>query len=1357
MGVRKRQKRAQALNQEPAKKRELAGVVGIGASAGGIEAFRLFLENVPPESGLAYVLVQHLDPTRPSRLAESLRVATNMPVREVVDGDRVEADRVYVIPAGSSMRFASGMLRLQPRRKGRVMPIDEFFHSLANECGERAVGVVLSGTATDATDGLAAIRASGGYTFAQDPESARYDGMPRNAIEAGVVDFVRTPAAIAKEIVALQDGTKSSTKPESTAALATVLALLRVATGIDFASYKTTTIQRRLARRISIHRLPGIAEYAEFLKAHPNELASLYEDLLVHVTEFFRDPDTFEALQAKVFPEIVAHKTPGAPIRAWVAGCSTGEEAYSLAIALLEFLGTTQLHHAPKVGKGRPLIQIFGTDPSERAIAKARAGVYSEEAVKSLGEKRLRRFFTKTEDGYRIARFVREACVFVQHDLTNDPPFSRLDLVTCRNVLIYFGPQLQRKILPLFHYALEEPGFLVLGRTESPTSFGALFQVLDKVHKIYVRRPGASRSPTTFAPSALRARPVDSGKPEHTVAEPVVWREIDQALLDKVAPAAALLDDTSSVLRVRGSADRLVAVPSVTAALRSGVARARRSRVPVRHEVPSIKVDGRTRSLGIEIVPIRRNAPARDRRYLVLFDEVPSVPGKKDGKGPASGQPSRSDVVARELAATKEYLQSLVENQATTSDELTSANEELLSANEELQSTNEELETAKEELQSTNEELTTVNEELHHRNQDLNQLNNDLVNLLASIDICIVILDQDKAIRRFTPKARVVMNIIPTDVGRPFGDLKPNIEAPEIDRWIDEVIETVTVREAEVQDRNGRWFRLQIRPYKTTDNKIDGVVLSLVDIDQLIRSVAAAKMSRDFAASVIEAAPLPLAVVDESQTVISANHAFRELFRLGSSVASGMVVKDLSGGNLRATEVANLVAEVFWSGRAVRRVELSIEVRQGGARSILVSATPLLPRGERGEALLLLGVEDVTDREQGDQARARLEALEQTSRDKDIFLAMLSHELRTPLNSILLWSQILSRETPDRPTSDRAARAIERSAKVQSQLIDDLLDISRIVSGKLEVELKPVDLAPIVRNAAELARAEAEAKSLELTVAVDDNVPMVLGDERRLQQITWNLLANALKFTPKNGKVALRLSRVDDAGCRIEVSDDGVGIAPDFLPRIFDRFAQADSTLTRAHGGLGLGLAITRHLVMLHGGVIRASSPGEGQGSTFVVTIPAHVTGEAPGPATPRDILSSTRLSSVRVLIVDDDEGAREVISETLRRCGATVIAADSAAVARRAMEKETPDVLLCDIAMPVEDGVQFIREIRAGSKDLGTDVPAAALTAYAGSDERKRALAAGFDAHLTKPVDLERLVETVARLALFRRKSGAH
>ncbi len=932
-------------------------IVGIGASAGGFESISTLLKNLRPDTGLAFVIIQHLGPTSQSALANLLVKMTQMPVVEVQDRAAVEPNHVYVLTPNYDVVLEKRRLRLlrRPSSERVHMPIDHFFQSLATEEKERAIGVVLSGTGTDGTLGLQAIKGADGLTYAESDTTAKYFAMPNSAILAGCVDAVRTAKNLAQELEAVArhpyvrresaaqgQEVKFSGFPEGADALTKVFYLLKQQTGVNFADYKHNTLRRRVARRVVLKQLDKLDDYVKLLRSDDSEVEQLFNDILINVTSFFRDSAAFATLQKKFLPKIIKEKGPHGEIRIWVPGCATGEEVYSVAIALLEALN----HHSSGIR-----VQIFGTDLSEQIVAQARTGIYPESVAKGLAPARLRRFFTKTTNGgYQVSRAIRDMCTFARQNVCEDPPFSRLDLITCRNVLIYLGPQLQKKCIPIFHYALNPEGYLMLGTSESVGGFADLFALVDKQHKIYVKKVTGFRPPLDFGTMELSAFADEAAKtpPAPSEGELVseLHKQIDRLILARYSPNAVVVDEAMQVLQFRGATSRYLehapgaaslnllqmVRPPLVADLRTAFHRASKENAATHRDKVLLKLNGDILLVRIEIVPFRAEG-ANQRLFLVTFEhtkEQPSEQAGGGGKPPKTRAPkanSRSlaleiQQLRDELDSTKESLQAIIEEREAANEELKSANEEIQSSNEELQSTNEELETAKEELQSANEELTTVNEELGTRNTELAMLNNDLKNLLTSINIPIIIVDNQLCVRRVTAPGEKIFNLIPSDVGRPLSNIKPNLDIPDLAPLIREVIQTLSIREREVRDSDNRWHQLRVRPYRTIDNKIDGAVITLVEIDQMKRSLADLQSVLEFANTILDTAREPLLVVGEDLVVKQANRAFRERFKIARADLENGRVHQL-GENWKMPKLRPWLTET--NKKQLRTAELNLE------------------------------------------------------------------------------------------------------------------------------------------------------------------------------------------------------------------------------------------------------------------------------------------------------------------------------------------------------------------------------------------------------------------------------------------------
>jgi two-component system CheB/CheR fusion protein len=1369
-------------------------VVGVGASAGGLEAFNRLLHALPADTGMAYVLVQHLAPTHPSSLAEILSRATSMPVAEVTDEVEVEPNRVYVMPPDRNLVLVHGHLHLSQREpRGQQHPVDQFFRSLAQDQRHMAIGVVLSGTATDGTLGLEEIKAEGGITFAQD-DTAQHEGMPKSAVASGCVDFVLPPEGIATEIARIASHPAVDFRPGRAADaksgiapvkedLATILHIVRNATHADFTEYKVNTLFRRIRRRMVLLHKDGLEDYAQFLRTSPQEVQALYRDILINVTGFFRDPAMYEALKAKVIPALLKDRSRNDPIRVWVLGCSTGEEAYSLAMAFSEVLESTHNDAQP---------QIFATDLNPTGVEYARAGVYPKERLNQISRERLRRFFVEMDGTFRVVKPIRDMCVFAAHNVMSDPPFSRIDLLTCRNLLIYMDSSLQQRIIPLLHYALKPGGYLVLGASETIGRFRDVFGVEDSKSKIFVKKLGSGALPLPFL--ALRRperlsnadvekvpteRSKETGAPASRVplssAHLDVHKEADRLLLERFAPAAVLVSADLDILQFRGNTEHYLvpaqgkaslsllkmARPGLLVPLRALLHRAQKEKAPVHEEGVRVRLKGGQFEVDLEVVPIQEHT-SQDTCFLILFKDV-APSGEPIAKTPElkpeivaanPEQEALETTIARlehELASSREYLHSLIEQYDAAHEELQSANEEAQSANEELQSINEELETSKEEIQSSNEELTTVNDELNNRNREAGQLNNDLTNLISSIHVAIIIVARDLRIRRLSSVAEKLLSFSPADVGRPISDTKMNLVLPELESILTEVIDTVSPRELEVQDNQGHWWSLRMRPYLTLENKVDGAVLMLVDIDALKASVRAIAEARDYSRKweyIVNHAGWAVATENpQTNTMELVNPAFARMHGYTVEELIGRPLADMLAPESRS-QLSEHASRPNEEGDFVYE---SVHVRKDGTKFPVLTHVTTLKDASGLPLDRAATFQDISERRRLEDALEKRNAeLAAADTSKDHFLAVLSHELRSPLNVIRLWSQILQRPGRSNDHLRKGLEFIDRSSTAQAKLIEDLADVHRISSGKLRLELSEVNLAEIICSVVDSMAPAAMEKEIRLNREIDPALALVSGDAARLQQVLANVLGNSIKFTPKGGEIWVVLRR-EGTRAEVIVKDTGEGISAAGLPHIFQRFRQADPLTSRAHGGLGLGLAIAKDLVELHGGVIHAESPGKGAGATFTVSLPLvarRKTTDHPTVLVGRQAEEkSSSLDGVLVLIVEDQLDAREAVRHVLEEAGAETIVVGSTDEALTAFRQHQPDVILSDIGLPGRDGYDLVRSIRALPRERGGRVPAVALTAYSTSDDRDRALSAGFQTHLAKPVEPVRLIASLVAL----------
>jgi two-component system CheB/CheR fusion protein len=892
-------------------------VVGIGASAGGLEALEALTQRLAPDR-MAFVVVQHLAPGHVSMLADILQRGTPLRVKTIDDGMALEAGVIYVAPPSAEVSIRGEVLTLGPLGSGPGgrHSIDAFFRSLAAAGGPMAVGVVLSGSGTDGTLGLKEIKDEGGITFVQEPSGAAQPSMPQSAADAGYADFALTPAEIGRELMRLSAhpyvGKARPPQLSDRHGAAKLFAELRAAFGVDFALYKSSTVDRRIGRRMALHKLENVDEYLKVLAANPIELRNLYNDLLIGVTSFFRDAEPFEAMKTIVFPRLLQNRSEELPVRIWVAGCSTGEEAYSIAIAIVEFLGD----------RARAFkIQVFATDIDENALARARTAVYSPNIDLDLSPERLQRFFVKNDKGYQVSRQIRDMVVFARHNLGKDPPFSRLDLVTCRNVLIYLQSPLQKKVLRIFHYALNPDAYLLLGTSESVGDTADLFVLVDRKLKVYAKK--------NLPATAAFEMPLASGRPleEHEGAAVAADRRpiiglaqlADRKVIEKYAPPGVIVDEKLDIMQFRGRIGQFLepapgvatlnllklARPELLIALRATVTKAFAEGVATTSPPVPLWGDDGSRTVTLEVLPLTDGAGRR--LLLVLFDEAaPATPRPLDPERETATDPGSSPrllEVERELATTKEYLQSTIEELEAANEELQSSNEELQSSNEELQSTNEELETSKEELQSTNEELATVNDELHNRMLQLSVANDDLQNVLLSSHGAIVILGSDLRIRRFSQAAEKLLSLIPGDVGRPIGYLRNVVSGRDIDQLAADAMSTVSPREQRVRCFDGFWYMMRMVPYVTADQMIRGLVLEFVRTTAP-NATPEYEPITPVTAQVLSAIPQALMLIDRQLNLVWANRPFFETFSVGAEIMGTPLAEAFSA----ASEPAELWA-----------------------------------------------------------------------------------------------------------------------------------------------------------------------------------------------------------------------------------------------------------------------------------------------------------------------------------------------------------------------------------------------------------------------------------------------------------------
>ncbi|WP_022949153.1 chemotaxis protein CheB [Methylohalobius crimeensis] len=946
-------------------------VVGIGASAGGLEALEELFENMPTDTGMAFVVVTHQHPGHTSLLPELLRKETGMKVIEAADGIILRPNSVYVSPSGIYLAIMNATLHCMEAESAQAphLPIDYFFRSLADDQKERAICIVLSGTGTDGTLGVKAIKGESGMVMAQQPQSAKYAGMPSSAIATGLVDYVVPPAAMPEQLVAYAKGpyltnvrVASRFPAIPNEPFQKIIVLLRARTGHDFSAYKCNTIRRRIERRMNVHQIKQPNQYLRYLQENPHEIDLLFKELLITVTHFFRDFEAWEALSSYL-DELIQSRPEYYTLRVWVPGCATGEEAYSLAIMLRERMEAAKRYFD---------VQIFGTDLDAKAIETARAGQYPNGIASDIPTKWLERYFLSEDGFYRIRKEVREMVVFAQQNVIKDPPFTKLDILSCRNLLIYLNSDLQKKLQPMFHYALKPDGLLFLGPSETTGEFSELFEPLDKRWKIY-RRKEWTTAMRTLPEILAQPKNQDRGTPVSTMPEPPVKEThlsilIERLLLSRFAPASVVVNECGNILYIHGRTGAYLepaqgeprnnllemAREGLKIVLSAALRDCARKDMEVIRNAFQVKTNGDYAHANLSVEKIQEPESLRGLLLVTFRPATPPLPeaGKSKRNRKAAGDGDRIKQLERELQYMKESYQ-------TTLEELETSNEELQSTNEELQSTNEELETSQEEMQSLNEELTTVNAELQSKVNELSQANDDMQNLLNSTDIATVFLDNDLNIKRYTEQAKELIKLRPTDVGRPVCELASNLKSGGLIEDCRAVLKTLVYKEAEIESRDGGRYLMRIMPYRTSDNRIDGLVLTFVNIGPLKQGEQVTKKLRFYFESIVNTVRSPLLVLNGELRVVTASKAFYRTFQCTARQTEGKPIYQLGSGQWNIPKLRVLLEEILPKNTQFEDFEVEVEVPKLGRRKFVLNARRL-KQAEGVNDLILVALEDRT-------------------------------------------------------------------------------------------------------------------------------------------------------------------------------------------------------------------------------------------------------------------------------------------------------------------------------------------------------------------------------------------------------------
>lgn len=1316
-------------------------VVGIGASAGGLEALEQFFEKMPEDSRLCFVVVQHLSPDFRSMMDELLARRTRIPIIHVDDGIEVGPNAIYLMPPRKEMILSAGRLFLTDKdpTQGFALPIDRFLRSLAQDCGIRSIGVILSGTGSDGSRGIRDIHEAGGLVVAQSEESAKFDGMPRSARETGLVDLVLPAGEMADAILKLvrfrrfpevQDS-EEMVVPE--VGLQAIFRMLRAEYGIDFSQYKPGTVTRRIERRLLLNHSLDVDQYVELLSRNRDELNQLYKDLMIGVTQFFRDREAFHRLAVDELPRLLSETRDDQEFRVWIAGCATGEEAYSLAI---------NIHEQLVMMNRKPVVRIFATDAHRASLDVASAGIYSAESLANVSLPRREQYFVQKGDAFQVIPQLRKMIVFAPHDLLKDAPFTRLDLISCRNLLIYLQRGAQKKVLSLFHFGLKTGGVLFLGPSESPGDLSDEFEPVDDHWKLYRKRRDVRLRPDfrLLLPSGLPLKSRHgSGSATNALANDRLQQAIYDRLLEEHMPPSFLINDRKELVHCFGGAGRYLQMRDGRATtqflelvdselrmiLLGALARAEKQMVPVIFTGIRLPSEEGGESLTRLVVKPLNDRISGLTSYLIILEDMHQQAPPRDESAINLGDASREQVQALEqqLSHTRENLQAMIEEQESSNEELQATNEELVASNEELQSTNEE-------LHSVNEELYTVNAEYQHKIEELTQVTADLENLLLATDVGILFLDRNLCIRRFTPRVGKLFNLLPQDIGRPITGFTNLLDEPLIEA-LQQVLSNGTPVEKEIHDSEGNCYFLRILSYRISPAALDGVVLSLIDISPL----KTAETRLQHLSAIVECSADAIVGKDLDGTILSWNR--------GAELMYGYTAEEVIGRNARQLYPPNSVDHFEAVLKSIRAGEsFTCEHQRIRKDGVLIDVQHTLSpiRDSSGWLVGASGISrDITARKQAERE------IQEAIRNRDHFLAMLSHELRNPLGAILNASHVLG-ESELTGEAHRAAMVVMRQAEQMGLLLDDLLDVARVTQNKIVLRGEDCLLSTVITAAMDSVLPNMTARDHRLELAGLESNIRVYGDPARLQQVVISLLKNAAKYSPPQGTILVRLGR-EEGWATVQVRDYGVGISEDMLDRVFDLFVQSNATLDRSDGGMGVGLTLVKAIVELHGGHIEARSSGENTGSEFTVRLPlltnsvsasrSAVTGEVHDAPSPR----------LRIAIVEDNADSRSTLQSLLQLDQHEVRVAADGLEGIQLISDWCPDVALVDIGLPGLDGFEVARRVRAGNQ--GEALFLVALTGYGFPSDREKAMDAGFDQHLVKPLkrtQLHRLMRETQR-----------
>ena len=1339
------------MNTKVAEDRELI-VVGIGASAGGLEALELVFDQMPVNGGMAFVIVQHLSPNFKSLMVELLGRHTKMAIHRVEDSMVVEPDSLYLIPPKQDMVIENGKLLLTEREPTRslALPIDHFFQSLAADKGSNSVAIVLSGTGSDGSRGIQHIHEVGGLVISQQPQGAKFDGMPKNAIESGYVDVVANPSQIAmllQEYSVHRDRAtlRSEMLPLNESAMARIFRAIQQRHRIDFSQYRPTTVGRRIERRIDMDSsINSINQYADLLEHDTIELDQLHSDLLIGVTNFFRDSSPFESLKKNALEQMLIQHPVEEEFRVWVAACASGEEAYSIAILIDECLRDN-----PK----KLEVRVFATDVDQAAINHATTGIYSKDMLQGVSAARLARHFIEVEGGYQILPDIRRMVVFAPHNLVNDPPFTRLSLVTCRNFLIYLMPKAQAKVISHFHFGLKKGGYLLLGSSESPGDLTSEFRPVDAHNRLYekttdvrLRDPKFTESLVQASSSVNRFLPMVSST--RLRSKESVLALSNEEVLSNLVPPGIVVDHMGRVLQVFRNAGRYLRVndgllssnlmdmvdEDLRLALGGAIQRATKSFEPVCYERLQIKsADGQDSQVKLVVTPLPKNDTPK--KFVITFDQLRDDRSKDEDSEQTRSidldEVSRKHVddLEQELKHNREILHATTEEMETSNEELQATNEELVASNEELQSANEE-------LHSVNEELFTVNAEYQRKISELTVLTHDFDNLLESTEIHTLFLDTSLRIRKFTPQIADVLHLVPHDVGRRIDAFVHNINAKDLRKKLLTVLDSGEPWEEAIEAGGDTEFLMRLLPYRAGAEN-SGVVLTLVDISTLVAAQREATQERERFQRAIEAnrdgtwdwpdltkqdmwwSPSCYLILGYEPGEFPAMHS-EWMRRIHPDDRTKIESSSIPGNEKCYVEMHR--------NFDYRMMHKSGEYRWYCHRAII-------DFDQSGKAIRMTGtIADIQDRKNSEVIA------HEGIRLRDNFLSMLSHELRNPMGAVMNALTNLNGDFDDSNGETPMELAVIRRQTLQmARLLDDLLDVARFGRDKIEFRKEIVDVCGLVDSVIESVDYQLEAKNQILKTSVCEGPLNVIGDPSRISQSQTNLIVNASKFSDPAQEISYSIQRENDEAV-ITVTDRGAGIAPHLLESVFGLFVQSDDTLQQSTGGMGVGLSLTQKIIDAHNGKVTAQSKGKGHGSTFQIRLPlTTLTHEKREPTKSQGL---DRSLTCKIMLVEDNMDAREMMGKTFQRRGFVVLAVGDGKTAIEKFPDFDPVVVVVDIGLPGISGYEVAKTVR--QNPLWDNVMLVALTGFGQKEDREAIFAAGFDHHIVKPLIFDNLHDLI-------------